>query len=241
MSFLHIISNDTFTRLYVGLGLLAPIDTCEAAEGLYAIRTGPVNFYIYRKGSDCIALDTGIREPAARRELDILGIDPNLVSGVFLSHSDFDHSGGLPVFRKAAVYFSRDEEQMITGKTARKFRFFHNKRIPQPYILLDDDEDVSVGSIKVKAIATPGHTPGSMSYLIDSSILYAGDAFTFRKGSARPVARALNMDQRATYGSIRKLAKLENVKLALTSHRGYTSDFANATADWRRAAKTYPK
>jgi len=33
-----------------------------------------------------------------------------------LTHSDFDHAGGLSLFENAEIYLSRDEEQMITKK-----------------------------------------------------------------------------------------------------------------------------
>ena len=233
MGFLHCITGDAFAWLYVRLGLVDPIDTGKIADGLYAVKTGIVNFYIYNRGGDYIALDSGAGESVARRELACIGINPNLVSGVFLSHSDFDHTGGLPVFQNAAVYLSHDEEQMITGKTARKYGFYRNKRIRRPYMLLEDDSEVAIGSIKIKGIETPGHTLGSMSYLIDDSVLFVGDTFTLRKGVVRPVNRVINMDGDALVDSIRKLAGLENVRMALTSHRGYTDEFHAAVDSWR--------
>jgi glyoxylase-like metal-dependent hydrolase (beta-lactamase superfamily II) len=39
---------------------------------------------------------------------------------------------------------------------------------------LSDGETVTVGSLNVKAYATPGHTPGSVSYLANE-VLYLGD------------------------------------------------------------------
>ena len=229
MGFLRFISGDVFARLHVRLGLVAPIGTGRISEGLYAVKTGAVNFYIYSKGDDYIALDSGIGTSAAIRELGKLGIDPRSVSAVFLSHSDFDHMGGLQAFSNATVYLSHAEEQMVAGKRVRRLCIFRNKRIRRSYALLKDSDEVAAGSIKIEGIETPGHTPGSMSYLIDDSILFVGDTFTLRKGLACPVARIITMDPRALDSSIRKLAALDNVKLALTSHRGYTDDFYGAT------------
>jgi glyoxylase-like metal-dependent hydrolase (beta-lactamase superfamily II) len=178
-------------------------------------------------------LDSGIRVSDIRRELAALGIEPNNISGVFLSHSDFDHVGGISIFENAGIYLSHDEEQIMTGKVARKYRLIYNKIFNKPYKLLKNNDEVYIGSIKVKAIETPGHTLGSMSYLIDDSILFVGDTFTFRKGVICPVARFINMNQSELKKSITKLAKLENIQIALTAHRGYTYDFASVSAVWR--------
>ena len=118
------------------LGLVEPIGTGLIAENLYVIRTGYVNFYIYTEGADCVAFDSGANERVIRRELAVLGLTPDDVSAVFLSHSDFDHVGGLPVFRNASVYMSHDEEQLITRGCARKFGLFYNKGISKIYSLL---------------------------------------------------------------------------------------------------------
>jgi glyoxylase-like metal-dependent hydrolase (beta-lactamase superfamily II) len=41
--------------------------------------------------------------------------------------------------------------------------------------LLDDGEELTAGTITIKAIATPGHTPACLSYLIDDAV-FTGDA-----------------------------------------------------------------
>ena len=214
------------------LGLVDPINTSHINENLYAVKTGFVNFYIYTKGTDYVAFDSGIKEHIISRELAVLGITPDDISAVFLSHSDFDHVGGLPLFRNASIYLSHDEEQLITGKTARKLGCIHNRRLNMPYTLLEEGDIVSVGSISVRAIETPGHTIGSMSYIIDEKILYVGDTFTFRRGRVCPVAFFLNMDKSSLHESLRKLGKLTNIQFALTGHRGYTDDFAKAIEHW---------
>jgi glyoxylase-like metal-dependent hydrolase (beta-lactamase superfamily II) len=226
-------ANDAFIKLFIRLKLAAPVDTGKITDNLFSIKSGPANFYIYKKENDYIALDSGVRVADIIRELAILEINPDNISGLFISHSDFDHVGGIAAFKNAAIYISHDEEQMITGKTARKYRLFYNKMVNKPYKLLKDNEDVQIGSIKVRAIETPGHTVGSMSYLIDDTILFVGDTFTFRKGVICPVARFINMNQSVLRQSIAKLAGLENIEIALTSHRGYTYEFNNASAVWR--------
>ncbi len=41
--------------------------------------------------------------------------------------------------------------------------------------LLEDNEELAAGSLRIKALATPGHTPACLSYLIEDAI-FTGDA-----------------------------------------------------------------
>lgn len=64
--------------------------------------------------------------------------------------------------------------------------------------LLKDGEEFSAGSIKIKTISTPGHTPACVSYYIDGNV-FAGDAlFMPDSGTGRcdfPAGSAANLYQ----------------------------------------------
>ncbi len=62
-----------------------------------------ISFFI-KKGGAVIAIDAGFGKDVIVRELGRAGIDPRTVTHVFLTHSDFDHAGGLAVFEKAEIY-----------------------------------------------------------------------------------------------------------------------------------------
>jgi glyoxylase-like metal-dependent hydrolase (beta-lactamase superfamily II) len=155
------------------------------------------------------------------------------VTHLFLTHADTDHTGGIDLFANAQIYLSRDEEQMIDGRTARMLVFYRNPGIDRPYTLLDDGDTVTVGPIGIRAIATPGHTPGAMSYLADNHVLFTGDTIALRKDTAHPFFRLLNMDTARAKASIRMLARLENVALLCTAHTGCTTQVAQAMGAWR--------
>lgn len=167
----------------------------------------------------------------SRKELRCLEVDPDNVTHVFLSHADIDHSAGLRVFRNADVFLSADEEQMIRG--ARPIRkAVRSPRIRRAYQLLRDNDVVTVGSITIRAIATPGHTPGSMAYLVDDTYLFLGDTCKLKNGQAY-AGKHYTMDYETQKESIRKLAKLQNVGWVFTAHSGYTRDFDRAFDYWK--------
>ena len=232
---------DIITGAYVRLKGMRPANTCKVTQNLYAIKTGVVNFYLYKRDGTVIALDTGFNAKIITRELCSIGISPDSISAVFLSHTDFDHAGGISVFANASIYLSHDEEQMIRhvdvntkpSPRARKYGFIYNRKITRPYRLLNDNEEVSIGAVKVRAIETPGHTPGSMSYILDNTILFSGDAFKVSDGTIQPIGAFYNIDHEEHIQSIRKLAKLEGIELVLTGHRGYLYSFGAATEYWR--------
>ena len=46
-------------------------------------------------------------------------------------------------------------------------------------VLLEDGQKLSFGALSIKALATPGHTPGCMSFLLDG-MLFCGDTMFIR-------------------------------------------------------------
>lgn len=120
---------------------------------------------------------------------------------------------------------------MITRKVARKYGVIYNKKIEEPYKLLKENDEVAVGTIKVRAIETPGHTPGSMSYLIDGEFLFVGDAFKLIDGKAYPNSPFYCMDTAKQEQSIKKLAKLKDVHSVFTAHGGYSNNFSYVMTD----------
>lgn len=188
---------------------------------------------LYTGNDSIICINSGLGRNLIIRELDTLGVNPRRVTHLFLTHSDFDHAKGLAVFEKAEIYLSSDEEPLITKQKVRMAGFIYNPEIKKPYHYLEDGEVVAVGPTRIRAIATPGHTSGSMSYLVDKSILFVGDAFKLVNNKVYPKRRFYNMDQEQHKESIKKLAQLEHVRLACTAHNGYTKEFSAAISDWK--------
>ncbi|MTI70558.1 MAG: MBL fold metallo-hydrolase [Firmicutes bacterium] len=203
-----------------------PTKTMKITENIYAIRTFFVNFFVYVDGEDYIVIDTGLSKFLAKRGLKKLGINPEDISHIFLTHTDYDHVGGINLFKNAEVYLSKDEEQMINGTTARAFRIKYN-RLNKPYKLLKDNEEIYIGKIKVKSVSTPGHTPGSMTYIINDSVIFSGDTLTLRKNKVYPFYWLQNMDTKKQKESIIDFIENNDCNWVFTSHTGYSDNFKN--------------
>jgi hydroxyacylglutathione hydrolase len=221
-------------RLYSAMWY--PVDTGQVMEHVYAIRVRDVNMFIYADGEYAIAADAAYAGRARFEELERLPIARKSVTHLFLTHADVDHTGGLDAFPDAQTYLSRDEEQMVDGTTARFLGFYHCPRLRRAYSLLNDGDVITVGTIRVQAIATPGHTPGAMSFLVNDHVLFTGDTLALRNGQVYTFYRLFNQDTALQRESIRKLASLPGIDLLCTAHTGCTRDYARAMQCWRGEA-----
>lgn len=81
---------------------------------------------------------------------------------ILMTHSHFDHTGALEKLKsRLQVPIAADPAD--------------SDRLPvTPDILLGDSDTITVGDIDLKILHTPGHTPGSLCFLLDN-ILISGD------------------------------------------------------------------
>lgn len=193
-------------------------------QDLFAIRVNIVNMFLYIGGGNIIAIDSCYKPKILKREFEKIGINPNDVNHLFLTHSDYDHSGGIDLFPNAKIYLPAVEEQMITRITPRRL-WIYNWPIKRKYEIISDKDIINLGSTKVQAILTPGHTPGSTCYLINNSMLFTGDSLRLNNGKVQPFYTLQNMDTKTQKESIKKLTLLKNVEILCTAHSGYSKDF----------------
>jgi len=190
--------------------------------------------YIVADGSTFIGIDAGASLPRTRAGFAALNLKPGQLTALFLTHADQDHCRSLPLFDNAQIFLSQAEIDMITGRQTRMFGIFRNE-LPESYSALTDSQIVSFGNISVRAIATPGHTPGSMSYLVNDRFLFTGDTLRLKRNEAGLFSpRFFNMDEAAQKESIRQLARLSHIDYLCTGHHGITGNFEYAMEKWRQ-------
>lgn len=215
-----------------------PSETQRLFDNIYIVRNEHVNFYLVKNDDGYIAIDAGISKEKAGEELYKLDIRPEEVHTVFLTHTDSDHVGALELFDKAKVYIYSEEEQMINGQKRRNL-VMRNK-ISAPYQTVKDLEIVECSNVEVQVIATPGHTPGSMSLLVDGKYLFVGDTLGLKDNKAALLSEIFSMDTKTQEESIRKLAALlsDKIEYIFTAHYGYSDDLETVFKTWRSSEIT---
>jgi len=212
--------------------IFAPAGTQRVVDDIYVINDEYVNFYLVKTDSGFISIDTGASPDKIEIQLKKINLEPSKVEAVFLTHTDADHTGGLQLFPNAKVYMSSEEEQMINGKTRRAI-FFRNKLPVTNYNLIADNQTIEVSGLKMQGIFTPGHTAGSMSYVVADTYLFTGDTLSIKKGEAGTFPGFFNMSTKRQRESITKISRLPNIKYVFTAHHGYTGDFKTLFANWK--------
>lgn len=202
------------------------------SSNLLFVKLGFVAMYLFDAGESLIAFDTGTNSKATLAELEKLRVDPKRVKHVLLTHSDRDHVGGLAAFPDAKVYLPKAEVAMLDHTTPRFFGLVYNKPLLVKHELLDENEILTIGNTSVKCLSTPGHTVGSMSYLINNSVLVVGDILNLKQGKVVMDRGFMQLNKTKQHESILRLSQLRGISLLCTAHTGYSEDFAGAMKDW---------
>ncbi|MCL2842577.1 MAG: MBL fold metallo-hydrolase [Oscillospiraceae bacterium] len=198
------------------------LETQEIVNGIYAVKTKNANFYVVNYDDDCIAIDAGGgNENIAKAEMDKLNIEPEKITAVLLTHTDFDHISALRLFKNATIYISKQEEQVLDGSVPRLV-FGGKNKLNHSYSTIEDNEELYFGKIKVKSVLTPGHTVGSMSFLIDDKYLFVGDNLSLQNGQVGLFNSLFNLSDDTQKESIRNLAKIASTEYIFTAHYGFT-------------------
>jgi len=184
--------------------------------------------FLIKTENGFIAIDTGCHETIVKRGLEYNRIKPEDVKAVFITHSDIDHQSACGVFEKAQFYFPEKEYEMIINKIPRfsYFPFYKNPIYLKNYITVNDNDSLCIDKLKVRCVSLPGHTLGSMGYIVNGKYLFSGDAFRIKNGKvAVPKLKYLIMDLAEMNKSIDKVSKLKGIKYIFTSHSGFTADY----------------
>lgn len=100
------------------------------------------------------------------------------VSMILLTHGHFDHTlgvGPLAAQTGAKIYMYKDEADFI-GNPLNSLSSMAMCTIPtyQPDVLLKDGQTLTLGSLTIRVLHTPGHTHGGCCFLVGDA-LFSGD------------------------------------------------------------------
>jgi len=224
---------------FVGYGIKAkseiksmtPLETKQIVENVFSIQDTFVNLFLIKDGDQYVAIDAGNNPEIVSEELKKLNISPEKVVAVLLTHTDGDHVAAITLFKNAKIYLSKQEEQLINGEEGRFF-IFGNKVDTKDYILIEDQDNFNIGNLNIKGILTPGHTLGSMCYLINEKYLFIGDAASLKAGKLDKFNTFFNMDTNTALESMSIISNIPEAEYLITDHYGYTDDYKNAVKDW---------
>ena len=105
---------------------------------------------------------------------------------ILLTHAHFDHIAGVgELYAQSSprprVGIHPLELPLWQRKGAAGEFGFDLENLPTPDLLIPDGQEIQLGEITIKAVFTPGHTPGHLVYSIPASrVVFTGDLIFFR-------------------------------------------------------------
>jgi len=205
----------------------APMETGQVVDNIFVVKDDFANVFIIQDSAQYVVIDCANNPAIVAEQMEKLGINPDNVVAVFLTHTDEDHVGALSLFDKAKLYMSKEEEQMING-TKSKFLWFGNSLLRTDYILLEDRETVQIGNLKFEAFLVPGHTSGMTSYLVNDKYLFIGDIASLKDRKIAPIPAFFDMDTEQAVKSHEIIRHIPTAEYIFTGHWGYTDDYQTA-------------
>lgn len=144
---------------------------------LYFVGTIPASTHVVDTGEGLILFDSGYQH-SLYLVLDgmyRLGLKPENIKYIFHTHGHIDHMGATRALQEltgAKALIGWQDREYANGMKelsyARELEMKYTE-IFEPDILLKDGDKIVLGNTSVRAVATPGHTPGAMSYIFDVS------------------------------------------------------------------------
>jgi hydroxyacylglutathione hydrolase len=161
------------------------------------VLAGRSNVFLLTNGKKNILIDTSPK--FMRRKLDkgLRKLNVTLIDYLILTHTHFDHAANAFWIKEkyqAKVFVHKSESSYLTNgeniipqgtnlitrtlvSLLGKMFLSRAKYQPCQYdILVDTEFDLDEAGFNARIIHTPGHSPGSMSVIIDDEIAVVGDA-----------------------------------------------------------------
>lgn len=100
---------------------------------------------------------------------------------ILLTHGHFDHIGAVEAVKEkygCKVYAGAKEKNVLTDPKINHSAFAATPLSLEADVYCQEGDVISVGDLEFKVMETPGHTEGSVCYLVDRTIL-SGDTLFY--------------------------------------------------------------
>jgi len=212
--------------------------------------------WLVRHGSDWLLWDTGVPETtlndprgwstlpklivyhldrSVTGQLAEIGLKPDDIGRVAISHTHGDHIGNVGLFPNSTIVMQRAEYSWIhspdgPNDNVNQLMALARKLLgtPKNLQLVDGDTDV-FGDGSVTLISTPGHTPGHESLLVhlrkSGFIMLSGDVVHSEENFEKNIVPSLNTsaaDSIASMERVRRLIKTYKATLFINHDKSQT-------------------
>jgi glyoxylase-like metal-dependent hydrolase (beta-lactamase superfamily II) len=190
-------------------------------DGIYLVggpnisRSEDATVFLVDCGEELVMIDSGagFSVEILERNIRDLGLDPQKISTLILTHCHIDHIGGAPHFKDRfkckLVAHERDAEAIFSGDQTLTAASFYGAQFPPTdvdVILSGSQTTLTFGDQHIHCLHTPGHTPGSIAPYLDRK----GKRILFGQDIHGPFMKAFGSDLGQWKTSMEKLLALKS-------------------------------
>lgn len=183
-----------------------------------------VNTYVFDDGKHAVIVDPGAEPEKIVSYVRKHGLE---IKYIVITHAHFDHVGAVAKLKESfphvKVYMPKDDFDIL-----ERDGFISHCSFDIPIDPFTVDVKVVDGDIfnlcghNFRTVATPGHTVGSVCYIVDDEILLSGDTL-FRSSVGRTDLRYGDFE--ALHRSLKKILSFDKDYVVLPGHEESTTLF----------------
>ena len=240
----YAVTQDTFMDVYKYPYKYA-VRPFKIAGNLYYVGNSSVGAHLVDTGDGLILIDTTFPQTYSLLLNSIweAGFSIYDIKYILHSHGHFDHFGGtneLAALSKAKTFLSAKDARMFKARpelTLMSQCPFCYLELFTPDVEMEDNQIISLGNTEIRTVLTPGHSPGTISFIIKvmdgdkeySAAMHGGAGFNTLN---LPFLQEFNLDVSETRDAflegLEKLEK-EHIDITLGNH-----PFQNRTVEKRK-------
>ena len=136
------------------------------------------NCYLVEKDGNCIIIDVAYR---CQKLIEFINSNNFKVVAILLTHGHFDHCGGVEELKRGCnlvdipVYVHKFDAELCTEAQHNWFRITCENCYPTHFV---EEGELKIGDFHLQVLHTPGHTPGSVVYLLGDA-MFSGDTLFY--------------------------------------------------------------
>lgn len=147
-----------------------PIEPFRIMGNLFYVGGPDLTSYLISTPQGLILLDGGSAQlaPVIQRHIEQLGFKVEDIRILLNSHAHLDHAGGLALLKRlsGAKMIASEGDRPLLERRSQDPQFGDRLGFPGVQVdqVIHDGEAVELGGISLRAVLTPGHTPGCTTW-----------------------------------------------------------------------------
>jgi len=188
---------------------------------LYHLQSGPLNvnsYFLVNDFNQAVVIDSGENYKKIKQVSEQYGF---IINAVLLTHAHFDHSGNAKKLQDdgAKIYISKIDAKKLLNDDNLSIDFGRKFDYLTADYTFEDGDVLNICDIEIKVIATPGHTDGSVCFMVDNA-LFTGDTLFFGSVGRTDFKSG---DREQMIKSIKKLFSLDGDYSVYPGHDDFTT------------------